>query len=298
MAQNRKDNISKGLNAVLRNINAPSINAPSAAKEPTNIRLPLACIRPNPNQPRKDFNEKSLAELADSIRQVGIIQPITVRKITENEYEIISGERRYRAAKMAALTDIPVYLLAEKEEASLLAIALLENLQRSDLNPIEIALTYQRLIEEHQYTHESLAQKMSRDRSNITNHLRLLKLPPTIQASVREGNLSMGHARALLSLNNVEQQLFASQEIIKNTLSVRQTEKLCESFNKKSKPSLPSSPTDASSITMDALSEQLSQHFNTKAQVQHHKGKGTLTLHYHSIEELNAILSKIGIHFS
>src|SRR4029077_18299735 len=191
----------------------------------TSLRIPLDQIEINPKQPRKDFDETALSELAASLKLHDIIQPLTVSKLPSGKYRLIAGERRYRAAKIAGLKDVPVYV-RQANDAELLELALLENLQRENLNAIEIALSYKRLMDELNYTQEQVAERMGKERSTVTNYIRLLKLPPDIQVAVRNGELSMGHARALINIDTIDKQLYLFHEIKNKQLSVRQTEEL------------------------------------------------------------------------
>ena len=194
-------------------------------------------IETNPEQPRHDFDENALSELAASVKMHDIIQPITVTKLPAGKYRIIAGERRFRAAKIAGLKDVPVYI-RDAKDSELLELALLENLQREDLNAIEIALSYKRLMEELDYTQEQVAERMGKERSTVTNYIRLLKLPPDIQVAVRNGIISMGHARALINVDTVDKQLYIFNEIKNKELSVRQTEELGEKTYTPEKPLL------------------------------------------------------------
>lgn len=180
---------------------------------------------PNPKNPRKDFDEQGMKELAASIKLHDIIQPLTVSKTASGKYQLIAGERRFRAAKLAGLQDVPVYV-RHANDSELLELALLENLQREDLNAIEIGLSYKRMMDEINYTQEEVAERMGKERSTITNYIRLLKLPPDIQLAVRNGNVSMGHARALINIDTVDKQLYVFSEIKNKGLNVRQTEDL------------------------------------------------------------------------
>src|SRR5690606_4499484 len=182
-------------------------------------------IEVNPFQPRTEFDTSALEELAESIKLQGLIQPITVRRMSENSYQLISGERRLRASRLAGLTEIPAYVRTANDQ-QMLEMALIENIQRENLNAIEVALSFQRMIDECDLKQEELGDRVSKSRSTVTNYLRLLKLPPSIQASIRDGKISMGHARALVNVAEVEMQLFIHQEIIKKGLSVRKVEEL------------------------------------------------------------------------
>lgn len=193
-------------------------------------KIPLEQIEVNPFQPRVDFNEGALKDLANSIRIHGVIQPITVRKIGPKKYQLIAGERRLRASKMAGANDIPAYVRVANDQESL-EIALIENIQREDLNAMEIAINYQRLIDECTLTHDKLGERLGKDRSTVTNYLRLLKLPAEIQQALKQRNLSMGHARALINIPEIDKQLYASKEIITKGLSVRKAEELVRLLN-------------------------------------------------------------------
>src|SRR5574338_211059 len=229
---NKKEALGKGIRSLLQNIDtALSVTEKSLIKDtanagkPVNTRIPLHLIEPNPEQPRHDFDENALSELAASVKMHDIIQPITVTKIANGKYRIIAGERRFRAAKIAGLADVPVYI-RDAKDSKILELALLENLQREDPNAIEIALSYRQLMEELDYTQDQLAERMGKERSTVTNYIRLLKLPPDIQAAVRNGTISMGHARALINVDVVDKQLYIFNEIKSKELSVRQTEEL------------------------------------------------------------------------
>src|ERR1700742_4188231 len=230
---NKKDKeaLGKGIRSLLQSIDADLKTTsgdlkPSVVETVTNmLRIGLGEIETNPRQPRHDFDEQALQELAHSIRLHDIIQPVTVSKLPSGKYRLISGERRLRAAKLAELRDIPAYV-RQADDQQLLELALLENLQREDLNAMEIALSYKRMMEELNYTQEEVAERMGKERSTVANYIRLLKLPPDIQIAVRTGALSMGHARALINVDAIEKQLFIFSEIKKKGLSVRQTEEL------------------------------------------------------------------------
>jgi len=298
---NRKDALGKGIRSLLQNIESDlSVTEKSLIKdssEKTNVanaRIPLNLIEANPGQPRHDFDENALSELATSVKIHDIIQPITVTKIPNGKYRIIAGERRFRAAKIAGLADIPVYI-RDVKDSKILELALLENLQREDLNAIEIALSYKQLMEELDYTQDQLAERMGKERSTITNYIRLLKLPPDIQAAVRNGNISMGHARALINVDVVDKQLYIFNEIKTKELSVRQTEELVRrlytpktAVNNSVKTSLPPS--------LKKIEDNLASHFSTKVKMTHSKkGTGSITFDYFSIEELSSLLDKMQV---
>ena len=246
-----KDALGKGIRSLLQSIDSDLKTGtgnlkPSVVENATGInRIPVEDIETNPKQPRRDFDEQALQELAGSITLHDIIQPVTVTKLTSGKYRLISGERRWRAAKMAGLKDIPAYV-RQANDAQLLELALLENLQREDLNAMEVALSYKRMMDELDYTQEQVGERMSIDRSTVANFIRLLKLPPDIQLAVRNGEMSMGHARALINVDTVDKQLYIFKEIRAKDLSVRQTEILVRNLykngsavKKSSKSSLP-----------------------------------------------------------
>src|SRR6201990_1350321 len=229
--KDNKDALGKGIRSLLQSIDADLKTTSGELKSSvveavTNmLRIPLDQIETNPRQPRLEFDEQALQELAHSIRLHDIIQPVTVSRLPNGKYRLISGERRFRAAKLAELKDIPAYV-RQADDQQLLELALLENLQREDLNAMEIALSYKRMMEELTYTQEQVAERMGKERSTVTNYIRLLKLPPDIQVAVRNGELSMGHARALINIDTVDKQLYLFHEIKSKQLSVRQTEEL------------------------------------------------------------------------
>lgn len=260
-------------------------------------RVAIDKIEANPNQPRKDFDETALSELAASIKLHNIIQPVTVAVMPNGRYRIIAGERRYRAAKIAGLKDLPVYI-REANDNQLLELALLENLQRENLNAIEIGLSYRRMMEELDYTQEQVAERMGKERSTVTNYIRLLKLPPDIQVAVRNGVISMGHARALVNVDAVDKQLYIFSEIKSKGLSVRQTEELVRKIYA---PRDPVKNTTKSPIpsAFKKIEDKLASRFNTRVKMTHNKaGKGSITLEYYSLEELNQLLEKLNIEVS
>jgi ParB family chromosome partitioning protein len=257
-------------------------------------RIPLSQIEANPEQPRHDFDDNALSELAASVKMHDIIQPITVTQTSAGKYRIIAGERRFRAAKIAGLADIPVYI-RDVKDSKILELALLENLQREDLNAIEIALSYRQLMEELDYTQDQLAERMGKERSTVTNYIRLLKLPPDIQAAVRSGIISMGHARALINVDAVEKQLYIFNEIKSKELSVRQTEELVRRIYT---PKIPVNNSVKSSLppSLKKIEDNLASHFSTKVKMTHtKKGTGSITFDYFSIEELSSLLDKMQV---
>ena len=293
-----KELLGKGIRSLLQNIDADLKTTSGSLK--TNVvenatginRIPVDDIEPNPKQPRRDFDEKALLELVESIKLHDIIQPVTVSRLASGKYRLISGERRWRAAKLAGLSDIPAYI-RQANDAQLLELALLENLQREDLNAMEISLSYKRMMEELDYTQEQVAERMGKDRSTVANFIRLLKLPPDIQLAVRSGELSMGHARALINVDTIDKQLFIYKEIKEKGLSVRQTEALVRNLykqggavKKSSKNLLPSA--------FQRIEDKLASYFGTRVKLKHSRnGSGQIFIEYYSQEELNKILKQI-----
>jgi len=295
-----KDLLGKGIRSLLQSIDA-DLKTPSGTLKQTvvesaigSLRIPLDEIDVNPKQPRRDFDEQSLQELAASIKTHDIIQPVTLTKMPSGRYRLVSGERRVRAAKIAGIADIPAYI-RQTNDQQLLELALLENLQREDLNAMEVAMSYKRMMEELNYTHEQVGERMSKDRSTITNFIRLLKLPPDIQVAVRTGEISMGHARALINVDSIDKQLFIFDEIKEKGLSVRQTEALVRNMYKESggvkkhtKNSLPPG--------FQRIEDKLASHFSTRVKLKHDKNNsGSITFEYYSLEEFNKILSQLNV---
>jgi len=286
----KKQALGRGLSALLKDPShdITSIQDKNAHKVVGNIiDLEIKFIEVNPFQPRTRFNEESLDELASSIKELGVIQPITVRKLDFNKYQLVSGERRFRASKRIGLERIPAYVRIANDQESL-EMALVENIQRQDLDPIEIALSYQRLINEINLTQEQMSDRVGKKRSTIANYLRLLKLNPIIQTGMRDGFISMGHGRALISVENTTDQLSIYEKIISKKLSVRETESLIRNFNTKSleeKVEIPSVP----SFIRDSMSK-FSDFFGHKIDVKVSKnGKGKITIPFHSEEDFNRI---------
>lgn len=244
-------------------------------------------ITPNPHQPRTTFDDETLSELAQSIKEIGIVQPLTVRKLGE-KYQIIAGERRYRAAKIAGLTEVPAYI-RDVDDEQVLELALVENIQREDLDSIEIAISYQRLMEECNLTQELLSERVGKKRATVANYLRLLKLPAEIQLGLREHLLQMGHARALLSISDYDKQISIYNKILREGLSVRKVEELAKETDKRGRkaPTKPSLNSD-----YNALENHLGNHFDAKVQLQRSKnGKGKITISFASDMDLERIIS-------
>lgn len=255
------------------------------------IELELGAIEMNPFQPRTSFNEEALRELASSIKELGVIQPITVRKLEFNKYQLVSGERRFRASKLIGLPTIPAYIRIANDQESL-EMALVENIQRQDLDPIEIALSYQRLIEEIEVTQETLSERVGKNRSTVANYLRLLKLDPIIQTGMRDGFISMGHGRALINVENSSDQLDIYEKIVSNSLSVRETEALVRGYK---------GPKEKSKSAKKALphfvakgSRELSDLLDAKVSIKANKtGKGQLIVPFDNEADFQRILNLI-----
>ena len=300
---NKKDAIGKGIRSLLQNIDADLKSTAGSLKtevveRSTGInRIALEQIEVNPNQPRKDFDESALSELAASLKLHDIIQPLTVSKLASGKYRLIAGERRFRAAKIAGLKDVPVYV-RQADDSQLLELALLENLQRENLNAIEIALSYKRLMDELEYTQEKVAERMGKERSTVTNYIRLLKLPPDIQIAVRTGVITMGHARALINVDMIDKQLFIFSEIKSKELSVRKTEDLVRNMYTGSTP-VKNSVKTTLPPAFKKIEDNLASQFNTKVKLVHNKkGYGAVTFEYYSLDELNGLLDKLNIKVS
>lgn len=302
-APNKKDALGKGIRSLLQNIdadlksNAGSLKPEVVEKTTSTNRVPLDQIEINPKQPRRDFDETALSELAASIKIHDVIQPLTVTKLANGKYRLIAGERRFRASKIAGIKDVPVYV-RQANDAELLELALLENLQRENLNAIEIALSYKRLMDELDYTQEQVSERMGKERSTVTNYIRLLKLPPDIQVAVRTGVISMGHARALINVDVVDKQLFIFSEIKSKGLSVRATEDLVRKMYTGNTP-VKSSVKAQLPPAFKKIEDNLASQFNTKVKLAHSsKGSGSVTFEYYSLEELNGLLEKLNIKVS
>lgn len=299
---NKKDALGKGIRSLLQNIDADlkstagNLRPELVEQSTTSLRIALSHIEVNPKQPRRDFDEVALSELAASIKMHDIIQPLTVSKLPNGRYRLIAGERRFRAAKIAGLTDLPVYI-RQANDAQLLELSLLENLQRENLNAIEIALSYKRLMDELDYTQEQVAERMGKERSTVANYIRLLKLPPDIQVAVRNGTITMGHARALINVDLVDKQLYIFNEIKNKGLSVRQTEELVRKIY--SARAVKVAVKSGLPPAFKKIEDNLASNFNTRVKLSHSKkGNGTILFEYYSLEELNALLDKLNIKVS
>ncbi len=299
---NKKDALGKGIRSLLQNIDADlkttsgQLKQEVVEKNTTSTRISIEDIVTNPDQPRKDFDETALSELAASIKMHNIIQPLTVSPLPNGKYKLIAGERRLRASKIAGLKEVPVFV-REMKDSTILELALLENLQRENLNAIEIALSYKRLMDDLDYTQEQVAERMGKERTTVTNYIRLLKLPPDIQVAVRNNVISMGHARALINVDVVDKQLYIFSEIKNRGLSVRQTEDL---VRKMYTPAVPKSDTKTSlPPAFKKIEDNIASSFGTKVRLSHNKsGQGSIQFEYYSLEELNALLDKMNIKVS
>ncbi|HMU99031.1 MAG TPA: ParB/RepB/Spo0J family partition protein, partial [Chitinophagales bacterium] len=287
LVNKKKEALGKGIRALLSDMDEETEVLKISAKDDDSIintvpRIPLDQIEVNPFQPRTDFNEEALLELSNSIKVHGVIQPITVRKISDKKYQLIAGERRLRASKLAGKQDIPAYVRTTNDQ-ELVEIALIENIQREDLNAIEVALTYQRLIDEINLTHENLAERLGKERSTVTNYLRLLKLPPEVQTSLRDKSISMGHARSIISIPEVDKQLFVLKEVLNNELSVRKTEELVRSLNqKKSDKKEPTKDTQLP-VAYKNVEQRLMDRLETKVKIKKSKeDKGEIVIPFYS----------------
>jgi len=295
-----KDALGKGIRSLLQSIdsdlktNTGSLKTSVVEAATTMQRIRVADVEPNPKQPRRDFDEQALNELAASVKMHDQVQPITVTSIGNGKYRLISGERRWRAAKLAGLADVPAYI-RQANDHELLELALLENLQREDLNAMEIALSYKRMMEELNHTQEEVAERMGKERSTVANYIRLLKLPPDIQVAVRKGEISMGHARALVNVDTVDKQLFIFNEVRSKSLSVRQTEELVRKLYK-SNTAVKDSVKASLPPAYKKIEDNLASHLSTKVKLNHNKkGYGSISIEYFSIQDLNKILDQLGV---
>lgn len=289
----RKTGLGKGLSALLddnETVNSPKPaveNVPATPQVGSISHIRITDIETNPYQPRTEFDQVALNELADSIKVQGLIQPITVRK-NGNKYQLISGERRFRASKLAGLTEIPAYIRTADNQ-QMLEMALIENIQRENLNAIEVALSFQQMIDECNLKAEQLGERVGKNRTTVSNYLRLLKLPPVIQASIRDNKISMGHARALISVEDEAKQLFIHQEIIDKGLSVRKVEDLVRGINQV-QIKVPTK-TEAVSFEYQKLQNDLASKFATNVKLKvKDNGKGAIEIPFVNNDDLNRIL--------
>ena len=285
----QKKVLGRGLDALLNSSDNTKSNK-EIQGIPSSLEVDLNKIQVNPNQPRTNFDSNEIKNLTISIKDLGVIQPITVRKIDSENFEIISGERRFRASKLAGLNSIPCYIKGVDNETDILKMSLVENVQRVDLDPIEIGLTYERLINDYNLNTDSISRIVGKERSTISNYIRLLRLDPIIQSGIRDGFLSMGHGRALINIDDKKLQLEIYEQIIFSKLSVRQTEKIVRGNRATNKSSTNS---DVSKIYIDATNK-FEKLFDSKVKLKENsEGKVSLTATFKSINELYLILKKL-----
>jgi len=285
--------LGKGIRALLDTIDTekPVGKETVAALQQQSINIPLNQIEANPYNPRVDFDETALNELVESIKIHGIIQPLTLRKVEQNRFQIISGERRWRASKLAGLKEVPAYIRTANDQA-MIELALIENIQREDLNAIEIAITYKRLIDECSLTQEKLGERVGKERATVTNYLRLLKLPPEIQKGIKEKQISMGHAKAIQSVDKVDLQLMLYKEVLKNELSVRAVEEMARnmSASKHAKTKVKSS-NETLPTAYREIQKQLQEKLATKVDLKRsNKGTGKIVIDFYNDEDLERLL--------
>ncbi|AGA78645.1 ParB/RepB/Spo0J family partition protein [Echinicola vietnamensis] len=299
---NKKKALGRGLGALLQDSpnKEPKDEVQEQARPEAGIyEIPLDEIQVNPYQPRTHFDKDALQELADSITVQGIIQPITVRKLSDNEYQLISGERRFQASKLAGLTMVPAYVRTANDQ-QMLEMALIENIQRENLNALEIAHSYQRLLSECELKQEQLGDRVGKNRTTVNNYLRLLKLPPDIQAGIRDKKISMGHARALINVEDVDKQLAIYRKTLEEELSVRKVEALVKALHEdgeeektiSNKPDLD----PVKKYELGKLQQKLASHLGTKVSLKmDHKDKGEIKIPFGSTDDLNRILEILEI---
>lgn len=296
MTDKRRKALGKGLSALLQDADTSDITSADQRGGDKLVgsiaSVPLSQIEENPYQPRLSFEEETLEELATSIRQLGIIQPITLRKVSSNRFQLISGERRFRASQLAGLKEIPAYIRIANDQ-EMLEMALVENIQREELDAIEIALSYQRLMDECKLTQETLSERVGKKRTTITNYLRLLKLPPLIQAGIRDGMIGMGHARALINIKDEDRQLELYTETVERGLSVREVEALAKEV-KETKPGASRRSPDTLPEDYQKIQSELSSNLGTKTTLKRSaNGKGKIIISFKSDDDLERILKHI-----
>lgn len=294
MTTKKKTGLGRGLNTLIPSAPVKETETEKILKKDEQIKsevmVPILKVEPNPDQPRRQFDEDALQELADSIKQYGILQPLIVKK-HDQFYEIIAGERRWRAAKLAGLKEIPV-LIRDYAENEIVEIALIENIQREDLNPIEEALAYKRLMEEFSLKQDQVAAKVSKSRAAITNSLRLLKLDPRVQNLLSEEMISTGHARALLAISDPDQQYEIAMKVFDEKLSVREIEKLVKQLAKKKKES-PKEDHTVHEFLFANMEESLKQALGSKVNIKNKNNKGKIEIEYYSKEELDRLVDML-----
>lgn len=283
--------LGRGLSALMADVSVEADPvSPDRPRRP-DLMVPVEKLIPNPDQPRRDFQPEALQELASSIRQKGVIQPLIVRSLSDGRYEIVAGERRWRAAQLAQLHELPV-IVRDFTDAEVIEVAIIENIQRADLNAIEEALAFRQLMDKFGHTQEKLAEAMSKSRSHIANLLRLLNLPEDVQAHVREGRLSAGHARALITLPNASE---IARTVIARNLSVRETENLAKPAESKPKSSGPRAKASQKDADTRALENDLSAALNMAVSIDHTDGGGTLQIRYKSLEDLDFLCAALSV---
>lgn len=284
----------RGLDAILGNLDIDTINGSQSDVTAAISMVDISDIEANPFQPRKEFDDTALQELAQSIREQGVITPITVRRMPDGKYQLIAGERRLRASQMAGLTQLPAYIRIATD-GQMMEMALVENIQRENLNAMEIALSYNALIEECELTHEQLSQRVGKDRSTITNYLRLLNLPAETQLALSSGQISMAHARALINVEDPERHLAILHDIVNRHLSVHQTEQLVKANRQPVKSSVTAKPELPNSYC--AAQSQLRQTLQSEVEIKRsRRGKGTLTIHFNNDEDFDRIMKLLNSH--
>ena len=289
MAKRKSDlGLGRGLDALL---GTPEVQS---AQGSGSVYLPISQVEPGLKQPRKRFEAEALDDLADSIRVHGIIQPLTVRRLSTGYYQIIAGERRWRAAKQAGLEEVPAVII-EADDRKVMELALIENLQREDLNPVEEARGYQVLMEEYGLTQEEVAQRMGKSRPAVTNTLRLLALPEAVLILVEEGSLSAGHARAILGLSDADAQVKLAQQAASQALSVRQTEALVRALQREAKAKPKAAPSPDAALYLAEVEKSLSSRFGRKVRILDKGDKGRIELEYYDSRDLEALLSALGL---
>ena len=293
----KKTGLGRGLSALLDDTEVVQNARQQISNESSSLgtisHVQISQVEVNPFQPRTDFEPESLRELAESIKLQGLIQPITVRRSAQNTFQLISGERRLRASKLAGLTEVPAYVRMANDQ-QMLEMALIENIQRENLNAIEVALSFHRMIEECNLKQEELGGRVSKSRSTVTNYLRLLKLPPVIQASIRDNQISMGHARALISVEDVDKQLYIHQEILKNGLSVRKVEELVRELQKTGNKVKSLQKPKLISFQFQKIEDDLASKFGTRVRLKvQDKGTGAIEIPFMSEDDLNRILEML-----
>lgn len=298
----KKKALGRGLNALLSDSNttddrlevdipvSKTVIPATTSSSGSTLEILLTQIEVNPFQPRTHFDQTALQELADSIKIHGIIQPITVRKLARDQYQLISGERRFQASKLAGLTAVPAYIRSADDQ-QMLEMALIENIQRENLNAIEVALSYQRLLTECNLKQDELGDRVGKNRATVTNYLRLLKLPPDVQIAVRDNKLSMGHARAIINVENPDQQLYIFKKTLQEELSVRKVEELVRELSAtKTEQKTTATPASTANREINQLQSRLSSHFGTRIVVKSDGKRGEIKIPFLSVEDLNRIL--------